>query len=174
MAFLSHIFRPNADRGLYRPLYEAVVAGARNPIWYREGQVPDTMDGRFDMIAAMLALVLLRLESEGKKASKASALIAETFIDDMEGSIRQIGIGDLMVGKHVGKMMGALGGRIGAFRNAVEAAAGFDEPVRRNIFHDAPLSEAAVALMAGKLEDFHRQLAETPLDLILAGESPRS
>ncbi len=172
MSFLSHIFRPNADRERYRPLYDAVVSAARDPAWYRDGHVPDTLDGRFDMIAALLALVLLRLEREGKAASKASALIAETFIDDMEGSIRQIGIGDLMVGKHVGKMMGAVGGRIAAFRTAIEGNIEFKEPVRRNIFHDAPPSDRAVDWVAGKFERFHKGLAAIGLERVLEGEVP--
>ena len=78
--------------------------------------MPDTLDGRFDMIAAILALVLLRLEAEGEAGRGPSVLLTEIFIDDMDGTLRQIGIGDYVVGKHVGRMMGALGGRLAAFR----------------------------------------------------------
>jgi cytochrome b pre-mRNA-processing protein 3 len=172
VSFLSRIFRHKADRARYRPLYDAVVAAGRDPFWYREGKVPDTLDGRFDMIAALLALVLLRLEREGSETSAASALIAELFIDDMEGSIRQMGIGDLMVGKHVGRMMGALGGRLATFRSAIEAGAGFEAPVRRNIFHDAPPSGETAGFVAGRLGDFHKGLDELAADRILAGEVP--
>ena len=111
------------------------------------------------MVAALLALVMLRLEQEGDKGRSASARIAETFIDDMEGSVRQLGIGDLMVGKHVGKMMSALGGRIGAFRTAIAANESFRPAVRRNVFHDAPPSPEAEALVASKLEAFAAKLA---------------
>jgi hypothetical protein len=89
------------------PLYQAVVHRGRAVHWYVEGGVPDTLDGRFDMIAAVLTLVLLRLEQADLRHE--SVWLTELFIDDMEGQLRQIGIGDLVVGKHVGRMMSALG-----------------------------------------------------------------
>ena len=173
MSIFSRIFGGNAGRAAYRPLYDAVVAAGRDPAWYREGQVPDTLDGRFDMIAAVLALVLLRLERDGKSSAQASVLLAELFIQDMDGSVRQMGIGDLMVGKHVGKMMGALGGRITAFRDAVAAGGGFEAAVRRNIFHDAPPSDRALAFVSGRLESFNRALERQSSPALLAGEVPQ-
>ena len=163
------MFGAGADRNVYRPLYDKVVEIGRDPFWYREGRVPDTIDGRFDMIAAVLTLVLLRIEEEGKETSQASVMIAELFIEDMDGSIRQMGIGDLMVGKHVGKMMGALGGRLSVFRQAIQEKNGFDAPVRKNIFHDAPPSENAVPTVATRLERFHQSLVGQSKDAILSG-----
>ena len=90
--------------------------------------MPDTIDGRFDMIAAVTALVLLRLEAEGDAGRAPSVLLAEIFIDDMDASLRQIGIGDYVVGKHVGRMMSALGGRLAAFREA-RGSGPLDAPV---------------------------------------------
>ena len=93
------------------PLYAAIVAQARAPDWYVAGAVPDTIDGRFDMVATVLALVLLRLEAEPAGLA-ASARLTEQFVTDMDGQLREIGIGDVVVGKHMGRMMGALGGRL--------------------------------------------------------------
>lgn len=165
MSILTRIFGTSDDRARYRPLYARVVELGRDPAWYREGGVPDTLDGRFDLIAAILALVLIRLETE----ARASVLVAELFIEDMDGSIRQMGIGDLMVGKHVGNMMAALGGRIGAFR---DAQGDFGPAVRRNIFHDAPPSEEAVAFVAARLERFRDALAGQPDAGLLDGAVP--
>lgn len=148
------------------------MAKARDPSWYRDGGVPDTIDGRFDMIVAVLALVLLRLERDGRETSEAAALLAELFIEDMEGTVRQLGIGDLMVGKHVGNMMGAVGGRLTAFREAIESGSGFEAPVRRNIFRDSPLSEEAVRSVAERLERFHNSLGEAATADILGGKIP--
>ena len=103
------------ERDALAPLYKAVVAEARRPDWYRQGRVPDTLDGRFDMVAAVLSLVLLRLEEEGDAGRAPSAHLTELFVEDMDGQLRERGIGDIVVGKHVGRMMGALGGRLGAF-----------------------------------------------------------
>src|SRR3546814_12248968 len=94
------------------PLYGAVVEYARAPRWYVEGGVEDSVDGRFDMLALVMTLVLLRLDSEGEPLRQAAVDLTERFIDDMDGQLRQIGIGDFVVGENVGKMMGALGGRM--------------------------------------------------------------
>ena len=80
--------------------------------------MPDTVDGRFDMIAAVLAFVLIRLEQD-PAAAATSAQVTERFVDDMDGQLRQMGIGDIVVGKHIGRMMSMLGGRIGAYRDGM-------------------------------------------------------
>ena len=170
MSFFQRIFGEAKQREPLQPLYRAVVAKGREPAWYRDGQVPDTLDGRFDMIAALLSLVLLRLEREGESGKGPSVLLTEIFIDDMDGTLRQIGIGDYVVGKHVGRMMSALGGRLAAFRAGREP--GFRDAVERNIFHEAPPSEAAVAMVAAGLERFAGALGGTALPDLLAGKLP--
>jgi cytochrome b pre-mRNA-processing protein 3 len=142
------------------------VALARDPAWYRDGGVPDTLEGRFAMVAAVIALILLRLEAEGEAARRDSVLLTEIFIDDMDSSLREIGIGDFVVGKHVGKLVGALGGRVGAFRGA-EA---LDAPVRRNIFGGEEMDEAKVRFVAARLEALRARLGAAPRDALLAGE----
>ena len=65
MSILERLFPDKKQRAALAPLYAAIVAEGRDPFWYRDGGVPDTIDGRFDMIAAITALVMLRLEAEG-------------------------------------------------------------------------------------------------------------
>jgi cytochrome b pre-mRNA-processing protein 3 len=79
-----------------------------------------------------------------------------------------------MVGKHLGKMMGALGGRLAAFRTALAAGGDLHAPVTRNIFHDAPPSPAALDFVTGRIGRFARGLAETPTEAILEGRVPAS
>lgn len=172
MSFLSSIFGGRRDRERMAPLYAAIVGAARDPAWYRDGGVPDTVDGRFDMVAAVLALVLLRLEAEGARARDETVLLTEAFVDDMEGSVRQLGTGDMMVGKQIGRMMGALGGRLGAFRAALDSGGDFAPAVIRNIFHEAPPSPEAVAFVSMRLEALHDRLQAAPAELILSGTLP--
>lgn len=172
MTFLSRIFGGKQDRDIYRPLYDAIVNAGRQRRWYIEGEVPDTIDGRFDMIAAVMALTLLRLERDGERSRQASVLLTELFIDDMDGSMRQIGIGDLMVGKHIGKLMGALGGRLGAFRSDVEAGRDFSASVAKNIFHDNPPNEDALIYVSRGLETLHATLDAMSSDDLLKGAFP--
>jgi cytochrome b pre-mRNA-processing protein 3 len=169
LSFLQKLFPDRKQREALAPLYASVVAEGRDPFWYRDGQVPDTIDGRFDMIAAVTALVLLRLEAEGEDGRSPSVLLTEIFIDDMDSSLRQIGIGDYVVGKHVGRMVSALGGRLTAFREA-RISGSFAAAVRRNIFHDSPPSEPALVMVSTRLERLAEGLAVAPLDQLIGGK----
>ena len=171
---LSRLFGERKERARLDPLYRAIVAAGREPGWYRDGRVPDTVDGRFDMIASILALVLIRLEQEGDAARTESVLLTEIFIDDMDSSLRQIGIGDFVVGKHVGRLMGALGGRLDAFRTALAGGGALTDAVRRNVFRDDPPSPEAVEFVAAGLKRFHQQLESLSLEHLLGGELPAS
>ena len=158
------------DRDAALPLYDAVVARARRPHWYVEGAVPDTLDGRFDMIAAVLAMVMLRLEREGAGAVPAASL-AECFVDDMDGQLRQIVFGDMVVGKHIGRMMAALGGRLGAYRDGL-ADGTFEAALVRNLYRgDAPAPDA-LTHVATELRAFRAALDGVAIDDLLAGTLP--
>ncbi|CAA9536744.1 MAG: hypothetical protein AVDCRST_MAG23-1445 [uncultured Sphingosinicella sp.] len=173
MSFLARILGGKSGRERMLPLYQRVVATGRDPAWYRGGEVPDTVDGRFDILAAVMALVLLRLErEEDRRTQVSSTLLTELFIDDMDGSLRQLGIGDLVVGKHMGKLMGALGGRLGAFREAVNSEGAMTASVKRNVFHEAPPSDAALRFVTERLLRFHAALAAAPAPALLQGELP--
>jgi len=171
MSLFQRIFGETKQRAPLQPLYRAIVAKGREPSWYRDGQVPDTLDGRFDMIAAILSLVLLRMETEGESGKGPSVLLTEIFIDDMDGTLRQLGVGDYVVGKHVGRMMSALGGRLTAFR-AGRADGSLAEAVTRNVFHDAPPSDEAVTFVAGGMERFAAALDGASVEAVLAGQLP--
>ncbi len=173
MSFLNRIFGGRGERAALGSLYEAVVARARDPFWFRGGGVADTIDGRFAMVSSLLALVLLRIEREqGPAPRRAAILLTETFIDDMDGTVRELGIGDQVVGKHVGRMMSALGGRLGAYREAEGDGAAFAAAVRRNVFRDEPPSDEALAAVAGGLAAFRDGLAALHYDRLLAGDLP--
>ena len=170
MGFLDQLFRRKADpRDAYRPLYDAVVARGRAPAWYLDG-APDTLDGRFDMIAAILAHVLIRLEDD-PVARQPSVHLAELFVDDMDGQLRQIGIGDMIVGKHIGKMMSALGGRLTAYRDAGADPAALRAALVRNLWQGADLGAPADAVTA-RMARFAAALAAVPVANILSGALP--
>ncbi|MET0364293.1 MAG: ubiquinol-cytochrome C chaperone family protein [Sphingobium sp.] len=149
MSFFRDLFGRAASQNELGSLYAAIVAEARKPHWYREGGVPDTLDGRFDMVAAVLSFVLLRMET--LDAAEDSARLAEIFVDDMDGQLRQIGIGDLVVGKHIGRMMSALGGRLGAYRDALAGETSLEEALERNLWRGEAPTPDAVAHVAGQL-----------------------
>ncbi|MEH3040997.1 MAG: ubiquinol-cytochrome C chaperone family protein [Sphingomonas paucimobilis] len=167
---LSRLFRREPLPRIAATLYQAVVARGRMPHWYLAGAVPDTLDGRFDMIAAMLSMVMLRLEGEGAGAVP-SASLAECFVDDMDGQLRQIGFGDMVVGKHIGRMMAALGGRLGAYRDGL-ADGGLDAALVRNLYRGQEPAPAALAHVATELRNFRAALDGVAIDDLLAGTLP--
>jgi len=170
MGVLNRLFG-RKDRDALTPLYNAVVTEARRPDWYLAGAVPDTLDGRFDMVAAVLSLVLLRLEDEGESGRAPSAYLAEIFVEDMDGQLRERGIGDIVVGKHIGRMMGALGGRLGALREAF-AGGDLDGAIDRNIYRGAAPGEAARAAVREGLAGLRARLAATPAAELIGGGWP--
>ena len=168
MGLIDRFLRPRRDAAA--ALYAAIVAKGREPHWYVEGGVADTVDGRFDMIAAVLCLVLLRLEGDPDGPAP-SAHLAERFVDDMDGQLREIGIGDIVVGKHIGRMMGMLGGRLGAYRAAFDAG-DLGPALIRNLYRGEAPEPSALAHVGGRLTAFRDALAAVPTPALVAGTLP--
>lgn len=160
MSFLSRLFSRSTGREAVAPLYAAIVAEARDPAWYLEGGVVDTIDGRFEMVAAILSVALFRLEDADPDSAVRAALLTETFIEDMDVQLRQQGIGDVVVGKHIGKMMSALGGRLSAYRAGLAGDDKLEEALIRNLYRGEVPGDAALAFSATRL----RALYARPLD----------
>ncbi|CAM3315127.1 MULTISPECIES: ubiquinol-cytochrome C chaperone family protein [Sphingomonas] len=168
---IARYFGRDGDAAL--PLYNAVVLRARQPHWYLDGAVPDTVDGRFDMIAAILSLVLIRLEAL-PEGTEMAARLTERFVTDMDGQLRELGIGDIVVGKHIGRMMAMLGGRLTAYREGLAGdAATMDAALVRNLYRgQAPADSGAVAHVREALCILHERLAAVSLARLTLGELP--
>ncbi|MEB3416783.1 ubiquinol-cytochrome C chaperone family protein [Alteriqipengyuania sp. WL0013] len=154
-----------------RPLWHRVVEISREAQWYRDLGVEDSTAGRFDMITMVLICVLLRMEAEAGLESE-TTLLTELFVADMDGQLREAGIGDMVVGKHVGRLMSTLGGRWGALRDAFAADDDDElvEAIRRNVtLADDGLAEG----LAGELRHLRSQLMSLKRENVLAGSIPR-
>ena len=173
MSFFSKLFDRKNPNSVMQPLYAAIVAEGRRLEWYEAGGVPDTLDGRFDMIAAIFSLVQIRLEQE-KGNEQNIAWLVEHFVTDMDGQIRQIGINDVVVGKHIGKMMGALGGRLVAYREALLGGGNLQQSLSRNIYRGEPVEQSALEFTARNLSEFYDALVASDIESLLAGNLPRA
>ena len=169
MSLLDRLFRSGPDpREALRPLWHRVVELARDPALYAEDGVADTTAGRFDMIAAVLSLVLLRIERD-RVLAREGALLTELFVEDMDGQLRESGVGDVVVGKRVGKLVSVLGGRLGALRAAL-AAPGETEleaALKRNVTMAEGRTTGA---LARRLRAFHDRIAALDSKKLLAGD----
>ena len=172
MSLLSRLLRTAPDeRTPLRPLWSRIVAIAREPQWYLRGGIADTQEGRFDALTMVLALVLIRMEGIPALAGP-TARLTELFVEDMDGQMRQGGVGDLVVGKHIGKLMSTLGGRIGAYRAALTGSddAVLVEAVQRNI---GLTTNGNAAAIAAEMRVLAGALAGTSDTALLAGEIVR-
>jgi cytochrome b pre-mRNA-processing protein 3 len=172
MSLLARLFgqRPD-DRAALHPLWHRIVEIAREREWYAQCGVADSVAGRFDTISLILGLVLLRMESEPALAEP-SVRLTELFVDDMDGQLRESGVGDVVVGKQIGKLMGTLGGRLGAYREAL--ATGTDAAMAAAVARNVTLIEGTDPLLvATRARAFAAGLAITPTDRVLAAEIGR-
>jgi cytochrome b pre-mRNA-processing protein 3 len=145
-------------------LYGAIVAAARQQNFYSKHGVPDTVDGRFDMLVIHMFLVLERLKGETNNDLRQS--LTDTFFKDMDRSLREMGTGDLSVGKKVRKMAEAFFGRIKAYGEATDDQS-LGDAISRNVFAETDASSApllATYVLAGR----QRLSAQTDAD-IMAG-----
>jgi len=157
---LSFLFRGlTAEPARGAALFDLVTAEARRPSWYREGEVPDTLDGRFAVLATICALVLVRLEREGEAGNAVSVALTERFIEVMESEHRELGLGDPTLGKTVRKLVGRLARRTELWRSA---DAQWIEATRESLYK-GDVAEAPLKYSAGALLDLARRLDSTPL-----------
>ena len=126
------------------PLFKALVGEARRKHWYRNGAVEDSVDGRFAMLATIMALATVRLEEGGADARAHSAWLAERFVESMDAEHRQMGISDPALGKTVRRLVSALGNRADIWREAVAGNCEWREAAGRSIYRGTPPNETAL------------------------------
>ncbi len=113
-------------------LYAQCVAEARQAVFYAEYGVPDTIDGRFEMIALHNFIVIYRLSNAGEK--RLSQALFDKFFTNMEQSLREIGIGDMGVPKHMKRMMQGFNGRCQSYKAAMNDKPLLIEALKRNVY----------------------------------------
>jgi cytochrome b pre-mRNA-processing protein 3 len=153
----------NARRRVAEQLYRALVQQARSPVWYRELGVPDTPEGRFEMIALHAALVLRRLRREGLVGQALGQQLFDVMFADLDGSLRELGVSDLSVGKYVKRLAGNFYARLTALDKRLADVASerraLHAMLRANVYHDAAPSDRQIAALAGALAAQDRELA---------------
>jgi cytochrome b pre-mRNA-processing protein 3 len=128
-------------------IYAAAVRAARRPELFLVYGVPDTLDGRFEMIALHLFPVFDRLMHEPGDDPELARLVSESFVRDMDAAFREMGVGDLMVPKRMTTLYRSFAGRIAAYRAALgEGVGGLAAAIARNVFPDGGEAGHALAL----------------------------
>lgn len=155
-------------------LYAACVAAARHPALYAELGVPDTLQGRFEMLALHLFALIHRLMHDPGDDPELARRVSEQFVADMDGAFREMGVADLTVPKRMMTLYRSFGGRVSAYKLGFEGGEeSLAAAIARNVFPDggeggralalaAYLRSAAAALRAADLQDLRRGHAAFP------------
>jgi cytochrome b pre-mRNA-processing protein 3 len=163
------LFRKNTPAEPVYAVYSAIVAQSRQPRFYADWGVPDTVTGRFDMISLHMALLFRRLRAESGQQKQFSQAVFDLFFKDMDRSLREMGVGDLGVPKRIQKMGNIFFGLLAAINEAMDRndEAALQDVLARNIFDGA--SGPHVAALAGYLLSEDRALATQDAGSITSG-----
>ncbi len=131
-------------------LYAAAVAAAREPYLYEALGVPDTLDGRFDMIALYAFLVIRQVSRQAQPGPDLGQAVFDAMFSDMDINLRELGVGDLSVGRRVRAMWEAFHGRANVYSAALDAndPAGLAAALARNVWRGEPPPEGAASGLA--------------------------
>jgi cytochrome b pre-mRNA-processing protein 3 len=165
------LFARRPERAAYA-LYGAAVAAARMPGFYTEWGVPDTLDGRFDLVGLHVYLLIERLNTPPTSAGAALAqAVFDAMFSDMDINLREMGVGDLSVGAKVRQMWEAFHGRASAYGAAFQDPApqtAIAKALARNVWRGAA-PDAAPGLLADYVLTQSRHLASQDMAALAAG-----
>jgi cytochrome b pre-mRNA-processing protein 3 len=151
-------------------LYGAIVEQARRPVFFAVLGVPDTLDGRFELIALHEFLVLNRLKADRVRTEKLAQALFDIMFIDMDRALREMGVGDLGVGKHVKRMAKAFYGRVVSYERGLAAGgAELREALQRNLYGTAAAQEPELGVLADYVARSAAALAAQSVDDLLAG-----
>lgn len=164
------LFRKDPIRDAAEALYAAAAEQARQPAFYLAYGVEDSVEGRFEMTALHAYLLLRRLKGAGEPAARLSRALSDVFFSEMDGALRELGVGDLSVGKKIRAMAEAFYGRIAAYESALAASGETDAlalALSRNVY--AMQDAAAASQLAAYVRRSIATLAEQSDSRLMTG-----
>jgi cytochrome b pre-mRNA-processing protein 3 len=161
----------NQSRRAAGQLYAKAVDAARAPVFYRDLGVPDTIEGRYEMIVLHVVLLLRRLRADRPRQARLAQAVVDYMAADFDRSMRELGIGDLSVGRFMKRLGEGLYGRAAAYDKALDDS---DEPalrvvLTRNIFDGEGPDDRILAIIAGYVLVQLNHLDEQPIADIASG-----
>lgn len=157
-----------------RRLYETLAAQARLPVFYADLGVPDSIDGRFEMLCVHAHAIFHRLRGRGAQADQLGQATYDAMFAGLDAALREMGVADLGVGRRIKIMTHALNGRIQAYDAALASADAGELPaaLRRNAYGTASPQDAQVAALAAYQRTLRASLAGADDAGLLVGAVP--
>jgi cytochrome b pre-mRNA-processing protein 3 len=168
---LDRLFRPRPALAVGRSLYAQVVEQSRTPGLYVALGAPDTTEGRFEIYTLHLVLLLERLRLQGDRAADVSQALFDVYLKSLDDALRELGVGDLSVGKKMRRLGEAFYGRVKSYMTAIAAlpdAAPLEALLARTVYEgrDASPAQALAAYVLGQRE----ALSAQPIEALLGGQ----
>ncbi len=153
-------------------LYGSIVAQARQPYFYRDFNVLDTVEGRYDMIIIHAFLLFHRLKNEDENAKQLSQMVFDTMFKDLDQSLREMGVGDMGIGRRIKKMASSFYGRVSAYDKALEAEDNSDleQVIARNVFNKTNPDALVLKHLGSYMRTNVENLKLSSVDDILTGK----
>jgi cytochrome b pre-mRNA-processing protein 3 len=168
---LERLFRPRPALAAGRALYARVVDQARLPAFYESLGVPDTVEGRFELYSLHVLLLIDRLRGQGAQAGEVSQSLFDTYLKGLDHALRELGVGDLSVGRKMRRLGEAFYGRGKSYDAAIAAlpdVGPLEAFLGRTAYAEADAAPAAK--LAAYVSRQRQGLAAQPLAGLLAGE----
>lgn len=166
---MLNLFKKSPDPEAVHAVYRAIVAQSRQPVFYAQWGVPDTVTGRFDVLSLHMGLVFRRLGGQSKAATEFSQALFDLFFKDMDRNLREMGAGDLSVPKKIRDMGNLFYGLTTKVNEAMArgARAEVEAVLKRNLFADR--EDADVVALVDYLEVEYAKLERQTLDAMIGG-----
>ncbi len=142
MIMLQNLFRTRPRERPGQSLYEAAVRQARDPAFYTRLGVADRIDARFELYTLHVLLLVMRLRDEGEAGGEAGQDLFDTYVSALDHALRELGVGDVSVGKKMRKLGEALYGRMTAYEAPLRAgdAPALAAGLARNVYESEEVS----------------------------------
>lgn len=167
---LKHLFSPAEFKAEAHAAYVQLVAQSRKPFFYQAYRVPDTVDGRFDVMALHLFMVIHRLRGEvAPETGEFIRVLSEVFFADMDRSLREMGVGDTGVSHRIKKMAQAFYGRLQVYEQSLLKHDMLTESLKRNLYRGSDVDQETLKQVADYIDRNLTHLVQQNVDDILRG-----
>lgn len=169
---LRNLFRRRSHKDAGFLMYGSIVAQSRQPAFFRDLEVEDSFEGRYEMLVLHVFLVLMRLRKEPEGGEDFGQAVFDTLFADLDISLREMGVGDLSIAKRIKKLASAFYGHVGAYDEALRAEddAALVQALDRNVFGSRDGTGDAAIKLARYVRSSLSVLDDAPIAEILRGE----
>ena len=163
--------KKNGNRRIVEKQYAVLTKAARRPYLYEALDVPDTVMGRFEMLSAVLILYFRRTRASNMSGQEIAQEIIDAFFEDVDHSIRELGVGDVGVPKRMKKFAGMFYGRLESYAAALDSGDrdGLAGALRRNLHPEAGEGAPSMAGLAAYLFAAEEAMAKVGEDEVATG-----